>query len=666
MSTFIKLTALILLPLVLLAGDKTALDFDLFFGLDRVGTPAVSPDGGRIAFTVKDMDIENNSSFTTIRVIDSAGKPVCAIHLDASVGNPVFASEDMLYYRMSGQIYKYDINSDMHEQVSDVYGGIGAFILSPDGKHILAQAEMYPDCDTPECGKAKDMQKSESPVKARVYDELMYRHWNEWRSEKRNHLLLLSRDGKFIRDLTPGKFDSPPIALDSGADYVFSPDGKYVAFASNRDPMVAISTNNDIFVVSVAGGAEQKISSSAGVDIAPQYSPDGNYLAWLTMERAGFEADRKRILVKDLKSGAVTELTHGFTNTVNQFVWSPDGKSIYFVAQEKGKLPVYKAELGGNTVPVLKGHYLKGLHVSGRDKLIFARQSAQGPDEIWCYDMKNEKLKQLSHVNDEALAGLELPGYEEFWFTGAMGEKVQGFIMKPPFYEEGKKYPAIELIHGGPQGMWSDNFHWRWNYQMFASKGYVVFWINFHGSTGYGQPFTDAISGHWGDYPYEDIVKGTEYVLSNYDYIDRERVGAAGASYGGFMINWILGHENPFKCLVSHDGVYEQISMYGATEELWFPEWEFGGTPWQEGTTFDKWSPARNAANFKTPTLVIHGEQDFRVPYTQGLQLFTALQRQGVPSKLLFFPDEDHFVQKPLNAKLWWSTVDDWFAKYLK
>ena len=276
-----------------------------------------------------------------------------------------------------------------------------------------------------------------------------------------------------------------------------------------------------------------------------------------------------------------------------------------------------------------------------------------------------KRSKVICYFNQKILDKFDLPPYEEFWFTGAQEEKVQGFIMKPPNFKKGEKYPAVHMIHGGPQGMWSDEFHYRWNYQMFAAPGYVVYWINFHGSTGYGQTFTDAISGHWGDLPYEDLVKGTEYILENYDFVDKDRLGAAGASYGGFMINWIAGHDNPYKCLISHDGVYDQRSMWGATEELWFPEWDLGGVPWQEGTTFEKWSPSRLAANFKTPTLVIHGEHDYRVPYTQGLQFFSALQRQGVPSRLLFFPDEDHFVRKPQNAQLWWKTVYDWLDKYL-
>ncbi len=385
------------------------------------------------------------------------------------------------------------------------------------------------------------------------------------------------------------------------------------------------------------------------------------------MKRAGFEADQLRLMVYSIQDNSTQDYSTGFNLSVSELIWAPDGKSIYILCEEAGNKSIYHVNLKSKKIyPVLKGHYIKGMKFINNDEITFAKQTSQWPNEIYKYNLNTKKLTALTDFNAALRENFDLPPYEEFWFTGSLNEKVHGLIMKPPLYEEGKKYPAIHLIHGGPQGMWGNDFHFRWNYQMFASRGYVVYMINFHGSKGYGQDFTDAISGHWGDYPYEDLVKGTEYVLANFDFVDGDKLAAAGASYGGFMINWINGHENPYKCLVSHDGVYDQVSMWGATEELWFPEWEFGGLPWEEGTTYEKWSPSRLAGNFKTPTLVIHGEKDYRVPYTQGLQMYSALQRQGVPSRLLFFTDEDHFVQKPQNARLWWKTVHEWLATYLK
>ncbi len=474
-------------------------------------------------------------------------------------------------------------------------------------------------------------------------------------------------NNKTIKDLTPGEFHTPTIALGSSHDYCFSPDGKEIAYVTNKKINLATGTNNDIYLQKTIGGEPIKISLSLGNDNNIQYSPDGKYIAYLSMERAGFEADRQRIMIYDHNTKKTNELTAGFTLSVTDLRWTPGGQEIYFTTEEAGYNSIYKVSLSSKRIEsILIGHDIKGIQFINENQLVFIKQTVQMPYEIYLYSINNGKLTPLTHFNDKILAKFDLPPAQEFWFIGANGDSVQGFIMKPPNYQKGNKYPAVHMIHGGPQGMWSDEWHFRWNYQMFAAPGYAVFFINFHGSRGYGQKFTDSISQHWGDLPYEDLVKGTDYVLKNYDFVDPDRLAAAGASYGGFMVNWIAGHDNPYKCLVSHDGSYDQKSMWGETEELWFPEWEMGGLPWDKGTTYDKWSPARLAANFKTPMLVIHGEHDYRLAYTQSLQLFTALQRQGVPSRLLFFPDEDHFVRKPLNAELWWKTVHGWLEKYLK
>jgi dipeptidyl aminopeptidase/acylaminoacyl peptidase len=495
----------------------------------------------------------------------------------------------------------------------------------------------------------------------------MYRHWNIWLEGQYSHLFLLSLDGKTIKDLTPGTYHTPPISLGSSHDYSFSPDGGEICYVTNIDKEISISTNNDLFAISSEGSVPEKISLGDGNDNNPQYSPDGKYIAYASMGQPGFEADRLRIILYNRETKKSIELTSRFILSVGEILWAPDSKSLYFTAEEAGNNSIYKVLLTDPVIETtLKGHNIRGVQFLNQNTLVFSKQTNKMPFEIFTYDLKNKKLSPLTHFNDELLKKFDLPVYEEFWFSGSQGDSIQGFIMKPPQFEEGKKYPAVHLIHGGPQGMWSNEWHFRWNYQMFASPGYVVYYINFHGSRGYGQKFTDSISQHWGDLPYEDLGKGTEYVIKHYDFVDPDRLSAAGASYGGFMINWIAGHENPYKCLISHDGVYDQVSMWGSTEELWFPEWEMGGVPWQAGSVYGKWSPSRLAANFKTPTLIIHGEHDYRVPYTQGIQFFTALQRQGVPSQLLFFPDEDHFVRKPKNAQLWWKTVHEWLDEYLK
>ncbi len=654
------------------SGD-TSISFENFFSVDRLGTPVVSPDGKLVAFTVKKANISENSYLTQIWMIGQNGENLRQLTTDSlSSVNPVFSPDSKFIYYLtprsgSMQIWQLPVDGGEAKQITKLYDGVEEFVISPTNDHLLMVRKVPPECKTEDCIKEKGKDKNMSIVKARIIDRLMYRHWNEWMEGKYSHLFLISTNGTNAMDITPGTYHAPPLALGSSHDYSFSPDGTEICYVSNHEEEIAISTNNDLFVYSLKKETTQKISTSMGNDNNPQYSPDGKYIAYSSMERAGFEADRQRLTIYNRTNQKTTELTAGFMLSIGDILWSPDSKSIYFTTEEKGNISVYHIALETKRiVPVFKGHYVKGIKFIDNNTLIFSKQSSRMPYEIYTYDLDKKKLHPLTHFNNDHLAKFSLPGFEEFWFRGAQGDSIHGFIMKPPQYEAGKKYPAVHLIHGGPQGMWSNDWHYRWNYQMFASPGYVVYYINFHGSTGYGQKFTDSISRHWGDLPYEDLVIGTEYVLKNYDYIDSDRLAAAGASYGGFMVNWIAGHENPYQCLISHDGTYDQKSMWGSTEELWFPEWEMGGTPWQEGTDYDKWSPARLAANFKTPTLIIHGEHDYRLPYTQGLQYFSALQRQKVPSRLLFFPDEDHWVQKPQNAQLWWKTVHEWLEKYLK
>lgn len=672
MRSFLIVILISLIGITPLFPGNNVIKFEDFFTVSRVGTPVVSPVDQTITFTVKLANINDNNYSTQIWVMDWNGQNQKQLtsHSAASL-NPVFSPDGKSIYFLSSrsgssQIWKIYLAGGDPQQVSDVYGNIESFILSPDGSHFIFVRKVHPDCFNEDCIKQNEEYQKNNPVKARVIDGLMYRHWNEWLEGKYSHLFLLSLDGNTIKDLTPGHFHSPPISLGSTHDYSFSPDAQEICFVTNTDKEIAISTNNDVFTISTSVSESTKISISRGNDNNPHYSPDGKYIAYVSMERAGFEADRQRIMVYDRQTKKTNELTIGFELSVGEILWTADSKEIYFTAEEAGNNSIYKVSISEPVIEtILKGHNVSGLQFLDSNTLVFSKQTNKMPYEIFSYDLVKSKLSQLTHFNDEILKNFDLPDYEEFWFTGAQGDSIQGFIMKPPLFEKGKKYPAVHLIHGGPQGMWSNEWHFRWNYQMFASPGYVVYYINFHGSRGYGQKFTDSISQHWGDLPYEDLIKATEYVIKHYDFVDPNRLSAAGASYGGFMINWIAGNENPYKCLISHDGVYDQVSMWGSTEELWFPEWEMGGVPWQARSVYGKWSPSRLAANFKTPTLVIHGEHDYRVPYTQGLQFFTALQRQEVPSRLLFFPDEDHFVRKPQNARIWWQTVHEWLDKFL-
>ncbi len=654
----------------LFAAERHPITFEDFFAMKRIGNVAVSPDGRKVAYDVKVPDIEQNNFKTNIWILDpSSGKSFRLTNGDVSSNGPVWTVDGKsIYFNRKGQVWKIRIDGGEATQVTHFATGAWGTVFDGQGQHMLFASEVFPDCRTEECNQQRLEAKKKSKVKARIIDHLFYRHWNRWLNGKRSHVFLANMDGGNIKDMTPGDYDTPPLDLGSDHDYTFSPDGKEICFVRNTDAMVAASTNNDLFIGDVASGTIHRLTTNKGDDAAPHYSPDGRYIAFTSMKRPGFEADRQRLMLYDRKNKSFRELTGNFTLSVTSLVWHPSGKEIFFTVAENGSNSIYKVNIrSGKTQPILKGHFVAAVQFLNKNELIFKEQAEDMPYEIFKLNLKNHQRVQLTHLNTTRLARLQLSKLRPFSFKGAKGDLVHGFIMTPPNFDPAKKYPAIELIHGGPQGEWGNDFHYRWNYQMFAAPGYVVFMINFHGSRGYGQKFTDAVSKDWGGAPYEDIMIGTQYVLGHYPFIDKDRVGAAGASYGGFMINWIAGADNPFQCLVCHDGVYDQVSMYGATEELWFPEWEFNGTPWDSASLYRKWSPSRpdRVIKFKTPTLVIHSEHDFRVPYTQGMQMFTALQRQGIKSKLLFFPDEDHFVRKPQNARLWWKTVHEWFAEFL-
>jgi dipeptidyl aminopeptidase/acylaminoacyl peptidase len=509
-----------------------------------------------------------------------------------------------------------------------------------------------------------------SKVKGRLFDHLLIRHWNAWSDGTRSHLFIVPASGGTAVDVTPGDVDVPPIALGGAQDYAFSPDGTEIAFVRNVDPefTLGLGTNNDIFVTGTGGGEIKKLTANKANDHSPGYSPDGRFLAYLAMARPGFEADKQCLMLFDRKTGTADNLTGSLDYSVAGFLWAPGGAALYFEAEEKGRTAVFGITLATKKVEkVFEGHTLSALALSpdGRT-LYFLKQALHRPNDVWSFDLKTKTLAELTKVNAGLLAGLDMNPAEEFWYDGAAGDKVHGFLLKPPAFDPSKKYPLLMLIHGGPQGSFGDDFHYRWNAQMFAAGGYVTAMVNFHGSTGYGQAFTDSISGDWGGKPYLDIIKAVGFLHGRYPFIDMTKLGAAGASYGGYMIDWIEGQTDIFDCLVSHDGVFDLRSMYGATEELWFPEWDYHGTPWTSPEQYTKWSPSMYVKNFKTPCLIVHSANDFRVPLEQGLQFFTSLQRMGVPSKLLYFPDEDHFISKPQNAELWWKTIHEWLATYLK
>jgi dipeptidyl aminopeptidase/acylaminoacyl peptidase len=543
-------------------------------------------------------------------------------------------------------------------------------LFSPDGKNLLFSSEVYPECGADDaCNKKNLDAEKANPVKARIYTELLYRHWTRWQTRRRSHLFVIGLDGAPPRDLTPGTVDIPPFSLGEPDDYDISPDGQEVCYSMNADPVPATSTNTDLYVVSIKGGDPVKITSNPGADATPRYSPDGKYLAWRAQFRAGYESDRWRLLVLERKTGKRTNLTEGLDRWVNSFTWKHDSGGLFFTTLDRGQQAIQLVSLGGGALQIVAraDAELDDMQLTRDGKtLVYTSQSGVAPTEIFRASSAGGAAVPLTHLNDQTLNACQLTPLEEFWVDTEDGSRVQSFVVKPYGFRADQKYPVLMLIHGGPQGAWGHSWSYRWNAQVFAAAGYVVVMPNPRGSTGYGQKFIDEINGDWGGKAYDDIMAATDYALANLPYADPLRVGAAGASFGGFMIDWILGHTERFKALVSHDGVYDQRDEFGGTEELWFPLWEMGGTPWDKPDDFRKWSPSTYAKDFHTPTLVIHGELDFRVPYSQGLELFTALKLQDVPAKLLVFPDEGHWVLKPQNSRLWYSTVLDWLDFWVK
>ncbi len=669
---------LISAPAVLSGQNAAAkpIAFEDFIRIKRVTDLQLSPDGSTIAFVVTVMDKDANRGASDIWLVPArGGEPRRLTSSPAADMNPRWSPDGRTIAFISTrsgspQVWKIDPNGGEAVQVTRISTGASGVIWSPKGTHLAFVSSVFPDCRDDESNRKKAEAAETSKVKARLFDHLLIRHWNAWWDGTRSHLFVVPAAGGTAVDVSPGDFDVPPLALGGAQDYAFSPDGTEIAFVRNVDPefRLGLGTNNDIFVTGTGGGEPKKLTANKANDHSPSYSPDGRFLAYLAMARPGFEADKQCLMLLDRKTGTADNLTGSLDYSVASFLWAPGSAALVFDAEERGRTAVFQIPPATKKIEkVLEGYTLSGLALSpdGRT-LYFLKQALNRPNDVWSFDAKTKTLTQITKVNADLLAGLDMNPAEEFWFKGAAGDKVHGFLLKPPAFDPAKKYPLLMLIHGGPQGSFADDFHYRWNAQMFAAAGYVTAMANFHGSTGYGQAFTDSISGDWGGKPFEDIITAVGYLHGAYPFIDMTKLGAAGASYGGYMIDWIEGHTDVFNCLVSHDGVFDLRSMYGSTEELWFPEWEYRGTPWTSPEQYTKWSPSMFVKNFKTPCLIVHSANDFRVPLEQGLQFFTSLQRMGVPSKLLYFPDEDHFISKPQNAELWWKTLHEWLATYLK
>ena len=559
------------------------------------------------------------------------------------------------------------------KKLTQLSTGADMFHWSPDGKTIAFISSVYPECKDDACNEKREQDKEKSKVKARIYDHLLYRHWDEWFEGKRNHLFVIPADGSAAaKDLTPGAdFDVPPAGMrGEQSDFNFSPDSKELCFTAVTDKVEAISTNGDLFVVPVSGGEAKRITTQAGFDGNPVYSPDGRYIAYHAQLTPAYESDRWRVMLFNRQTGKILNLSENFDRWAMELAWSADSKTIYFLAENETLQPVYAMEPRAGATPrkVLDGFNAEFEFSEDGKALVTTRSSLTQPNEIFVSAADGNGLKQLTHANDAILANVEMNEPESFWFEGAEGTKVQALLIRPPNFSASQKYPTLVLLHGGPQTMWSNDWGYRWNPQVFSGASYVTLMINRRGSTGYGQKFTDEITNDWGGKAYIDVMKGIDAAIAKYPYIDKSRLAAAGGSYGGYMADWLATHTDRFRAIISHAGVYDKVSMY-ATEELWFEEHDMQGLPWTAPENYKKWAPSSYAADlakYKTPTLVIAGERDYRVPYTQSLEFFNTLQRQGVPSELLIFPDEGHWVLKPQNSQLWYKTFLGFLATYVK
>jgi dipeptidyl aminopeptidase/acylaminoacyl peptidase len=700
---------------------KRPMTFEDMMHMKRLGETAVSPDGKWLVYSVTTVNLEQNAKTTELWLqAIVGGEPQKLAVAKPGDSGPQFSPDGHSVLFLSGrdggqQIWLADFDAatgatSNARKLTALSTEADNALWAPDGHSVVLTSAVYADCpaittadfDTGnKCNADRDAALAASKVKAQIFTHLLYRHWNHYTGDKRSHLFLVSVESGAMRDLTPNDpHDVPPFSLEGGGGFAIAPDSKELAFTENLDPEPAISISASIFTLDLTDAAAKpvKVSTSEGGNFSPAYSPDGKYLAWRSQARAGYESNKFRLVVYDRAGKTIKDLLPKFDNWVDEFAWATDSKEVYFVAAAKGEASVFGVSLEGKKSSpsgIAAGEYsgLLPLPNGSTSYLLATKMRINRPSEVVRFDhgqssihhdetrsngtvvrtnsaRESDEAEYITHLNDALLSQLDLPFLLPYWFTASDGTKLQGFIIRPPGFDGANKNPVKFLIHGGPQGNWGDAWSYRWNPELFAANGYVVVMINPRGSTGYGQAVVDGVNGDWGGKPFTDLMEGLDYAEQHYPFIDKDRECALGASYGGYMANWVLGHTDRFKCIVSHDGMFNPESAFGSTDEDWFNIWEFKGHPWDyygkpdAENPFREWAPMLAAKNFKTPTLVIHGQLDYRLDVSEGFQLFDTLQLLKVPSKMLYFPDEGHWVLKPQNSQLWYKTVNDWVDEW--
>jgi len=645
--------------------------------MERISDPHVSPDGTWIVFTLRTTDLEANKGRTDLWLVSTDGKNLRRLTThQAKDFNPRWSACGKSVWFLSTrsgscQVWSIRMKGGEAEQFTKEPLDVGNLIVSPDGKHIAFTMETFPECDTAECTKKKLDEIAKKKSTGRIYENIYIRHWDTWCDGRRSHLFTIPTAGGKTIDLMPGMdADTPSKPFGGPEEITFTPDGKGLVFsARNTGREEAWSTDFDLYYVPVDGSEVPKCltENNRAWDTYPVFSPDGKTLAYLAMNRPRYEADRFRVILYSWPEGKKLILTENWVLSPSSILWSADSKTIYATAPNTGQNSLFAIDTkSGKISTVIKEGHVSSPAIAG-DRIIYGLNNLCSPVELYSAMLDGSDAHPITKINSEKVSATRMGEYEQFKFKGWNKEDVYCYIVKPVDFDPLKKYPVAFLIHGGPQGSFGNNFHYRWNPQAYTGAGYAAVMVDFHGSVGYGQNFTDSIRGDWGGKPLEDLKKGLAAALARYPWMDGERVAALGASFGGYMINWISGNwPDRFCCLINHDGNLDERMAYYDTEELWFPEWDHMGTPWTNPKGYEKHNPVNFVKNWKTPMLVIHGAQDFRVVETQGMGTFNALQRLGIPSKLLYFPDENHWVLKPHNSILWHETVISWMDKWCK